>query len=427
MHPTPRRAARLGALLLVVATAAPAGHWAQFRGPNGTGDAGNAALPETFTKDHLIWKVPLPGSGHGSPVVWGDKLFLQTAPADGSTRDLVCLNALTGQKLWSQGVKGQKAPASGKIHPEGSLANSTPAVDAERVYTIFWDGDKLHAAAYTHDGKEVWKKDLGTYVNEHSFGGSPVVHDGRVFFNNDQGNQQKQGPASAMALDAKTGDTLWTAKRKGFRCCMSVPVVNDRADGKKEVVFASTAGVTGYDPATGKELWSYDWAFDGGKALRAIGVPVLAGGLVVANCGEGGAGRSCLAIKLNGSGDLGKSALAWEKKKETPYVPSLLAKGEHLFVLEDKLGLARCLEVATGKEVWSNKLSAAGFYASPVVVGDRVVAINRDGDIVGFKAGATFTPLGTYELGELVFATPAVANDRLYVRGDKHLFCLGKR
>lgn len=421
MHSHPLRAARIGTLLLLLTGISLAGNWDRFRGPNGTGDGGSAALPDSFTKDHLVWKVAIPGVGHGSPVVWGDKLFLQAAPADGSARSLVCFNALTGEKLWERGVRAQKAHA----HKDGSMASSTPAVDAENVYTIFWDGDRLHAHAYTHAGKEVWKKDLGTYVNEHSFGGSPVVADGRLFFNNDQGNQKAKGPSSALALDAKTGATLWKKERTGFRCCMSPPVLNDRADGKKEVIFASSAGVTGYDPASGKVLWNHTWTFEK-TALRTIGTPVLGGGLVVAYSGEGGDGRSCLALKLNASGEVGKSGLAWESRKGTPYVPSLLARGAHLFVVDDK-GFGRCLELATGKEVWSNRLSQSGFYASPVLVGDRIHVVNRDGDLVSFKADTTYNRPTSFALDEPVSASPAVANDRLYVRGSNHLFCLGKR
>lgn len=421
MTPTPLRAARLGVLLLLVTALAPAGNWDRFRGPNGTGDGGDAAIPETFTKDNVIWKVEVPGAGHGSPVVWGDKLFLQSSSADGQTRDLLCFNALTGEKLWSQGVKAQKAHS----HKDGSLASSTPTVDAERVYTIFWDGDKLLAHAYTHDGKEVWKKDLGGYINEHSFGGSPIVVDGKLFFNNDQGNQKIKGPAMALALDAKTGEILWKKDRKGFRCCMAVPVIHERTDGKKEVIFSSTAGVTGYEINTGKELWNYPWTFTG-NALRTVGSPILGGGLVVAYSGEGGAGRSCLALKLNGTGEIGKNGLAWELRKDTPYVPTMLIKGEHLFLADDK-GFGRCYEVATGKEVWNNRISQTGFYASPVLVGDRIYAINREGQILVFKAATTYTPVSTFELNEPVSATPAIANDRMYVRGQKSLYCLGKR
>jgi outer membrane protein assembly factor BamB len=427
MHPTPVRAFRFGALLLLFAGLGYAGNWDRFRGPNGDGDGGNAALPTAFTKDNVLWKVEVPGVGHSSPVVWGDKLFVQTAAKDGSTRSLVCFNALTGDKLWSQGIKAQKAHS----HKDGSLASSTPTIDAERVYTIFWDGERLHACAYTHDGKEVWKKDLGAYVNEHSFGGSPVVVDGRLFFNNDQGNQDslKNGtsPAMAMALDAKTGETLWTAKRKGFRCCMSPPIFHDRTDGKKEVIFASTASVTGYDPATGTVIWNHPWEFPPKKEMRTIGTPVIGGNLLFAYSGDGSGARNCLAIKLNATGELNNSKLAWELHKGTPYVSSILVKGDHFFVLDDKIGTARCFEAATGKEVWSNRLSDTEFYASPVLVSDRIYAINRAGEMTVLKADTTYNRISTFDLGEPVAATPAVANDRLYIRGQQHLFCLGKR
>jgi outer membrane protein assembly factor BamB len=428
MYPTPMRALRAGALLLLVAGLCSAGNWDRFRGPNGNGDGGDFTLPDTLTKDNVIWKIEVPGIGHSSPVIWGDKLFVQTSATDGSSRSLVCFNALTGEKLWSEGIKASSVTKGvGGIHNLNSLASSTPATDGERVYTVFWDGKRLIAVAYTFAGKEVWKKDIGTFAGDHGFGGSPVVSDGRIFLNNDQGVKEGDGtPSSLLALDAKSGEVLWKMPRKSFRACSSAPVVNDRPDGKKEVLVSSTAGLAGYDPATGKEIWSYTWSFDANN-LRTVASPIVSNGLVIANSGEGGGARSCLAVKLGGTGDVTreKDRQAWVVTRNFPYVPTILAKGEHLFYVSDK-GQAGCYEARTGKEVWNKRLSD-GFWASPVLVGDKIYAVDARGELYVFKAATTYTPVGKFELGEPVTASPAVANDRLYIRGNHHLFCLGKR
>src|SRR5262249_41249939 len=154
-----------------------------FRGPNGTGIAADKDVPVRWTAEEgVLWKVRVPGVGHSSPVVWGGRLFLQSASADGKERWLVCLAADTGKPPWTRAAPGTTA----RIHPLNSLASSTPAVDGERVYAVFWDGKDISLSAFDFQGKHLWKTDLGEFKGQHGVGMSPVVHDGRVFLNNDQ-------------------------------------------------------------------------------------------------------------------------------------------------------------------------------------------------------------------------------------------------
>jgi outer membrane protein assembly factor BamB len=409
---------RLAALVPAVAFAAPllAADWPRFRGPNGTGVVEGAAPVQFDLKKDAAWVAKLPGVGHGSPIVVGDKVLLQTAAADGSTRTVLCLSAKDGRQVWAHTTAGRAAA----MHKKNNFGSPTPCADGERVYAASWDGRVVTLTALAlADGKEVWKRTLGEFANEHGFGHSPMAHDGAVYFNFDH-----QDSAELLAFDAKTGEPRWAAKRKGHRACYTVPLVLDRG-GKPEVVVGSTTSVDGYDPDTGKPNWSYTvpWA-KGDKMLRAIGQPVVAAGRVVTYFGEGGSGRYMVAVKAGGSGDVTRTGKAWELTKGTPYVPGLLTHRDHLYWVGDD-GMGACADAKTGEVKWSERVLQKGVSASPILVGDTVLAVAEDGKAVAFRAD----PNGPGELkksdvGEAVFASPAAANGRLYLRGSAHLFCI---
>jgi outer membrane protein assembly factor BamB len=404
----------LGALLLGGGLAGAA-NWDRFRGPNGTGVAADKDVPVKWTAgDGVLWKAAIPGVGHSSPVIWGDRVFLQSASADGKARWLLCLDAATGTERWKRAAPGTRA----RTHTRNTLASSTPAADGERVYAVFWDGRDINLCAYDFQGKLLWQRDLGGFTSQHGAGLSPVVYGGKVFLNNDQ-----DGSAVLLALDARTGKTAWQAPRTAFRTCYSTPFVREKADGA-ELVVASTAGITGYDPATGAENWNYTWGFNG-MALRTVASPVAAGGLVFANGGDGSGARHTIAVRLGGKGDVTGTHLAWEKtQKSLPYVPSLLASGDHVYLVND-FGTAACLVARTGAEVWSKRLGG-GVSASPILVDGKIYAAAEDGSVYVFKAATTFALLARNTVGEPVVATPAVADGRLFIRGREHLFCIGK-
>lgn len=415
MH-TPRYARLLLLLttILLPAFAANAGNWERFRGPNGTGSVADKDVPVKWTEANILWKIPVPGRGNSSPVIWGNRLFLQTASDDATQRSLLCYDTANGKVVWTRSVPSGK----GKINERNSLASCTPATDGERVYVLFWDGKEISLHAFNFKGDTVWKRDLGAFKSQHGPAHSPMVYDGKVFLNNDQ-----DGSSKLLAFDAVTGKTAWEAQRKAFRACYGTPFLNDRADGSKELIVASTAGITGYDPATGKEYWWYTWTFQG-MALRIVASPVAANGLVFVNSGAGEGGRSQIAVKLGGKGDVTETNLAWENRKSFPYVPSLLTKGEHLYSVTD-LGLAACHVAATGEEVWNQRLNSP-VTASPVLIDGKVYAIGEDGKVFVFEAATKYKLLAVNTLDEPVSASPAVADSRLFIRGREHLFCIGK-
>ena len=399
----------------------PAADWARFRGPNGTGVADPATPTRFALTTDLAWMTKLPGVGHGSPIVVGDKVFLQASSADGASRSLVCLNVSDGKQQWEKKLLDGKA---GKVHKKNNMAASTPCSDGERVYDVVWDGTGLTMLAHDLKGNELWKKGLGSYASEHGFGHSPVVVGGLVIFNFDQ-----DGAAELVAHDAKTGEQKWRVERKAHRACYTAPFLIEQKDKPAQMVVASTTTIDSYDPATGKVNWTFTvpWG-DAGKKLRSIGQPVFAGGHVVMYTGEGGSGRLMVAVKPDGKGDVSKNGLAWSLTKGTPYVPGVLAYEDHLYWVADD-GVASCADAKTGKVKWTERVPGLkGVSASPLLVGDTVFVVGEDGKAVSFKANPKeMKEVEKSDVGEPVFATPAAAGGKLFIRGGTHLFCVGKK
>jgi outer membrane protein assembly factor BamB len=400
---------------MALAATVAADNWPRFRGPNGTGISADKDIPVKWTAEDVLWKTPLPGFGHSSPIVWGDRIFLQSSTGDAKERMLLCLDTATGKVLWSKSAPATK----GKTHPRSSQASGTPATDGELVYTAFWDGNNLALFAYDFKGDLKWSKDLGEFVSQHGAGHSPIVWKDRVFLANDQ-----DGSSVLLAFDAKTGKELWKTPRKAFRACYSTPLLREKANGETELLVVSTAGVSGYDPLTGKENWHFTWEFSG-MALRTVSSPVLAGDLILATSGDGSGPRHAIAVKLGGKGDVSATNLVWENRKSLPYVPSPLVRGEYLYTVNDA-GIAACYEAKTGAEIWTHRL-ASKVTASPVMIDGKIYSVGEDGKVYVFEAAPKYKELGVSALGESVSATPAVADNRLYVRGDEHLFCIGKK
>ena len=182
--------------LTAAAQTAEAGNWPRFRGPNGSGIAQDQDIPITWTEHNLSWKKSLDGAGNSSPIVWGERLFLQSASKDGTERFLLCLSTRDGRLLWQRRVAGAKA----KTNPRNTLASATPTTDGQRVYALFWDGKGQALHAFDLNGNPAWKYDLGSYVAEHGAGTSPIVHQGRVFLLNDHDKA-----AAVLAVDARSG------------------------------------------------------------------------------------------------------------------------------------------------------------------------------------------------------------------------------
>jgi outer membrane protein assembly factor BamB len=401
-------------LLGTVVADLSAANWPRFRGPNGTGIAADKNIPVEFGEDkNLLWKTAVPGVGHSSPIVWENRLFMESASPDGKDRLLVCIDTGKGKVLWSKAVSGSKA----HTHAKNSLASSTPATDGERIYTSFWDGQDVFLHAFDFKGKELWKRDMGSFKSQHGSGGSPVVWQDKVFFNFDQ-----DGAAAILAFDAKTGKPLWQKTREPFRACYSTPFLLEKGDTAAELIVSSTAGVTSYKPDTGDINWDWVWKFNEKMPQRTVGSPIFSNGLILANSGDGSGSRATVAVQPGT-----KPSLVWSGGKSFPYVPTMLTRGEYIYFVNDR-GLAACHEAKTGTEVWNERLGGS-FHASPVLIDGKVYAPGEDGFVYVFAAEPQFKLLAKNALGngEYFVATPAVANGQLYIRGKSHLYCIGKR
>jgi outer membrane protein assembly factor BamB len=399
--------------LLLLAPILLAADWPRFRGPNGSGVADDPAALTSFGPGDVLHKIEVPGRGYSSPVISKGRLFLQTASDDSQERFMLCYDARTLKQLWSTPVPGGK----GKTHTKNTLASSTPAADGEHVVGLFWDGNNISLHAFDYAGKERWSKPLGSFSSQHGAGQSPVLHNGRVYLNNDQ-----DGKAEFMCFDAANGNKLWSVPRTAFRSCYSSPFIRTDAKGGTEIVIASTAGLAAYEPDSGKLRWQWEWTFET-KPLRNVGSPVEGPGVIFAIAGDGDGSRHMVAVTP--PGESSEPKLVWQKTRGTPYVPCPLVKGDYVYWVSDN-GFAVCAEAKTGKIVFNERFADYGITASPILLNGHIVCVDERGNAYSFPAEPKFAKPRKVELGEPVLASPAFADGRLYIRGEKHLFVIGK-
>ena len=399
--------------------------WTRFRGPNGDGVAKNQNIPVKFDETSgIAWKVPIAGLGNSSPVIWNDLLFLQTSSAKGDQRMLLCLDARTGKQNWSRTIPGKKA----SIHAKNSLASATPVTDGEAVYAAFWDGKEVTLAAYSIKGDPLWSKNLGHFISQHGAAASPILYkDKLIFFNDmdllDSKKNPVNRPSTLMALNKKTGAVIWELPREAYRACYSTPFILEMPGKAPQLINTSTTAVTSHNPDNGKENWRWNWTFSSKMPLRTIASSFVAEGMLFSFAGDGGGDRQMWAVSLNGDSTPND---VWQNRKDFPYVPCCLTSGPNLYFVNDR-GFAGCFTAKTGKKVWLERLPEAAFSASPILVDGKIYAPSEQGDVFVFAAEPTFKLLAQNNLGEGIKATPAVADGRMYIRGQDHLFCISAK
>jgi len=410
------RRAILLSLLSAALCAAEAGaqEWTRFRGPNGTGISESKGIPTTWTEKDFRWRVAIPGESHSNPVFWGDKIFLESSTTDAKERMILCLKKEDGSELWSR-----KVPlTSFKKHPLNSFASSTPAVDKDHVYALFADPGKYLVKAWDHSGKEIWTVDLGPFKSQHGLGTSPVVYDDHLIVANDQ-----DGDSFIVALDVKTGKTVWKCPRRGVEenTAYGTPTILERKGQPAQILTTSYAfGISSLDAKTGALLWEAH-VFD----KRAVASPVVVGDLVIGTCGNGGGKVNyAAAVKLGGKGDVTSTNVAYMIKGSTPYVPTPVSSGERIYWIADD-GVASCIEPATGRIVWKERAAPINFYGSPVLIDGKIYQVSTKGEMFVLAASDEFKILARNPMGEGSHSTPCVDGDRLYLKTFTHLVCLG--
>ncbi len=398
----------LGAVLLVPGVVR-AENWPCWRGPRGDGTSRETGIPVRWSAtENIRWKVPVPGIGHASPIVWEDRIFLVSCLEEKEQRVLLCYDRPSGKLLWRRVVL--VAPLERK-HRLNSYASSTPATDGHLVYVTFLDRDRMFVAAYDFQGNKHWEVRPGVFHSRHGFCSCPVLYQDLVIVNGDH-----DGDSYIVALDRRTGRTVWKVPRE-FKTRSYVTPIIRRLAGRTQMILSGSKCVASYDPATGRLWWIVH-----GPTEQFVASMVDNGRLVFLTAGY--PERHILAIRPDGTGNVTDTHIVWRTRQGAGYVPSPVVVGEHLYVVSDQ-GVATCFEAETGRVRWRKRLGVR-FSASPVVVEGRIYFQADDGTTTVVQAGPKFRRLAVNRLGEYTYASAAVSQGNFFIRGEKHLWCIGK-
>ncbi|MEQ1827658.1 MAG: PQQ-binding-like beta-propeller repeat protein [Pirellula sp.] len=403
-------------------------NWGGWRGPRGDGTSLEADIPSRWngvTGEGIAWKVGLPGTGHSSPIVWDNNVFVTACNEDTHERMLMCLDRRNGKLQWKTTVVNSALESK---HQLNSYASGTPATDGKSVIVSFLEADGTEEVAknvgqpriiktgimtvgsYDMHGKQQWIKQLGRFSSAHGFCSSPVFYKGLLIINGDH-----DGESHVFALNQKSGDIVWKFPRVYQTRSYCTPIIREVA-GKTQLVMSGSKQVVSLDPNTGKPYWTVEgpteqfvasMVFDGGKFYLTAGFPDY----------------FVMAIRPEGSGDVSKSHVAWSSTEAKCYVPSPVLAGGRLFVVDDR-GTINCFETESGKRAWQARLG--GHYsASLVTAGGLVYCTADDGTVRVVRPGDSFEIVSENPLGENSFASPAISQSQIFIRGERHLFAIG--
>jgi outer membrane protein assembly factor BamB len=401
--------------------------WPRFRGPNGSGVAPAANTPASFTSTDFNWSIELPGKGHSSPVVIGKKIFVTCGVPETGRRSIICIDADTGQNLWQRDYDS----LTFKQHVDNSYASASPTADSQRVYFTFTAPQSYKVYCLDHAGKDVWEYDMGPWQSQHGAGPSPILVEDLLIVPNDQ-----DGPTACLAaLDVKTGQPRWKAKRVAGTASKSTPVVFHPKGGSPQIVVTNTtSGMTGIDARTGKPLWTTP----GPNKWRAVGSPMATDGFVMATWGEGARNRGgFVAVPPGNEGGSASIPYKMPTGNAYPYVPCpVVTRDNKLMFLWSDAGIVTCLRTGSWETLWQEKVFkgetprervAQEFYSSPIIAGDKLYNVTKTGEMICLRAADKFELLGRSPLGDQCYATPAIDGDRLIIRTASKLISVGKK
>jgi outer membrane protein assembly factor BamB len=416
-------------------------YWGQWRGPDATGVSrqGNPPIEWSETKN-VRWKIEIPGKGYGTPVVWGDRLFLLTAvpveepavptpapePQEGGQRRrrpkitpsmqkfvVIAIDRRDGSILWEKTAR-EELPHEG-THPDGSWASASAITDGQHVYAYFGSHGLY---GFDMKGSLVWEVDLGEMKTRRGFGegSSPALHGDKLVVNWDH-----EGQSFIVALDKTTGKELWRTNRDEATSWSS-PLIAEHG-GKAQVITSATNRIRSYDLETGKQIWEAS-----GMTVNTIPTPVAADGMVYATSGF--RGSALLAINLaDAKGDIdGSGAIVWKYDRDTPYVPSPLLYKDTIYFFKVNSGILSCFNAKTGEQYYGPQRlgDVMNVYASPVGAQDRVYITGRGGTTLVIRHGPKFDVLATNDLDDRFDASPAVVGDTIYLRGHRNLYAIAE-
>lgn len=413
--------------------------WPNWRGPAGTGVSTAKDLPTTWgTASNIVWKTPLPAWGAGTPIIWGDQIFV-TSPSvpaagggqQGFGRDpggpkllLLCISKKDGKILWER-----ELDEGNQLMRKQNSSSPSPVTDGKHVWVVTGTGA---VTAFDMQGTKVWQKNLqrdyGRFGLNWGYASSPLLHDGKLIIEVLHG-MKTDDPSYIVAFDGATGKELWRQERPTDALAESPDAYTTPAllqhEGKTQVVITGGDYVTGHDPETGKEVWrAAGLNPQKNRNYRIVASPSVVDGMIYAPTRQ----RPLLALRAGGTGDVTESHLAWKwEQPGSPDVPSPVCDGKYFYMVDDA-GKVTCVEAKTGKLVWGPERTAQGTVSSsPLLADGKLYVINEDAITTVLAAGPEYKVLATNELdGSYTLASFAVSGSQLFVRTGAALYCVGK-
>lgn len=420
----------VAAICLIFVSQTSAENWPGWRGPRGDGSSVEKSLPTSWngeTGENIVWKAPVPGVGHASPVIWGDRVFLVSCLEESEERILLSLDRKSGKEQWRRTVF--KAPLETK-HNLNSRASGTPVTDGELIYVTFLQVDgrtipapnvggkrqitpgQMVVAAYDFEGNEKWSTKPGEFISAHGYSSCPILYKDFVIVNGDH-----DGKGYVVALDKKTGESKWKVFRKhGIRSYVT-PIVRD-VDGRTQMVMSGSQSVVSYDPRDGSIHWEIE-----GPTEQFVASMVFDGNLFFMACGF--PDYHVLGIRADGKGDITDTHIKWHQRSARCYVPSPVVLDGHLLVADDR-GTANCFDAATGEQLWKERLG--NHYSASLIHANGLAYFIADNGITKIvRPGDKLNVVAENKLGEFTFASPAFSQGQLFIRGEKNLYCIQEK
>ncbi len=398
-----------------------AGDWPQWRGPGLNGISDEKNLPVRWSRDeNVAWKLALPSFSGATPIIWGDRIFLNVAEKEDLA--LWCVDRTQGAVLWKKHLSG----GNFKIGKQ-NMSSPSPVTDGTHVYAMTGNGI---VKAFDFAGNELWardiQKDYGRFGLNWGYGSSPLLYEDALYIQVLHG-MKTHDPSYLLRIDKKTGKTVWRVERPTEAIHESpdsytTPVVL-RYGGKVEIVVSGGDCVTGHDPATGREIWRGN-GFNVQKDpnYRVIASPVVSDGVIYTPTRV----RPLQAFRAGGHGDITETHRLWAFQNG-PDVPTPVTDGIYFYTVNDR-GIAWCLDAKTGKEIWGpQRLHKATYSASPVMADGKIYITDEDGVTSVFKAGPKFELVAENNLDDYTLSSIAIAGGQLFIRTAQHLYCIGKR
>jgi outer membrane protein assembly factor BamB len=382
--------------------------WPRFRGPSGQGETDQKALPTVWDKkgQNIVWRTKLPGRGNSSPIIWRGHVFLTSASDGGSERSLLCLRLSDGKLLWSR--QAPHTPPEPQVRDKNGFASSTPVTDGERVIAFL---GSCGLVCFDFQGNLLWHHGDVTIRTTHGTGSSPLLYKDLVILVQDQ----NQAASIFLALDKRTGKPVWQNKRGPAMTWCTPVVVHVR--NRDELLFAGAETVKGYDPASGKELWSLR-----GPTIEVIPALVVGKDVIYSASGRNG---PIVAFRPGGSGDVTKSHFVWRTVRAGPHVPSPMLVNNRLYVANDT-GVVSCLDALTGKLIYQGRLNDR-FSASPVTANGLIYFCGESGVTYVVRAGDRLDIVAENDLGAPILASPAALHGQILLRTEDELVCIGRK